>query len=132
MSSSISLIGWDPSRGAYLFSSSSTMNVSGPAGPLASLRSSSRREHHADHEPLRPVRQGVQVDHRDLGLGGRHRRAAAQVQVAADQRPERPTDECSRRRNALTVPSAGRRPAPLPGGTSSVTWSSRESTRPRQ
>src|SRR4029453_6828017 len=40
----------------------------------------------ADHEPLRPVRQIVQVDHGDLGtLRGLDRVRAAGRQVAADQ-----------------------------------------------
>ena len=71
MSSSTSLIGLEPSRGAYLFSSSSTTNSSGLAVPAFSLRSNSVLQRHADHEPLRPVGQVVQVDHGDLGaLGG--------------------------------------------------------------
>ena len=86
MSSSTSLIGEEPSRGAYLLSSSRTTKSSGLAVPAFSLRSNSLLQRHADHEALRPVRQVVQVDHGDLGaLGGVDRVRAAGGQVAPDQ-----------------------------------------------
>ncbi len=76
MSSSTSLIGELPSRGAYLFSSSIMVN-SRPPGPASSLRAGLGGEHHADDEPLGPLVQVVQVDHGELLVLRGDRSAAA-------------------------------------------------------
>ena len=65
MSSSTSLIGELPSRGAYLFSSSIIVN-SRPPGPGVLLARGLGRQHHADDETLRALVQVVQIHDRNL------------------------------------------------------------------
>ncbi len=69
-SSRISLIGDEPSRGAYLLSSSSTTNVSGRGGAALLLGLELPLQRDADDEALSPVVEVVQVDDSDLGVGG--------------------------------------------------------------
>ena len=87
-------------------------------------------EHDADHEPLRPVRQVVQVDDGDLLVGGGDLPGAGVRQVAADEVARAAlSDDRSRRMNALTVPSPVTGPAQCGRVASSVSWSTMRSTR---
>ena len=85
MSSSRSLIGEFPSRGAYLFSSSIMVNSS-PPGPAFSLRAVSAAT--ATPTTNRCARSGrvLQVDHRDLLVAGVDRATRGLGQVAAQDR----------------------------------------------
>ena len=115
MSSSTSLIGELPSRGAYLFSSSIMVNSS-PPGPGVLLARGLRGQHHADHEALRALVQVVQVHDGDLLVLGGDAAPRAAGQVGADDGRSGRSDERSRRTNALTVPVAGDRPGPVRRG----------------
>ena len=66
MSSSTSLIGLHPSRGAYLLSSSRTRNTSGRGVPGRLLGLEQLLDDDADDEPLGAVVEVVDVDHADL------------------------------------------------------------------
>ncbi len=129
MSSSTSLIGLEPSRGAYLFSSSIIVNSS-PAGAGRLLARGLRGQHHADDEPLRALGQVVQVDDGDLLVLGGHA-PAGQCRAGRRARCVRSgfDDERSRRRNALIVPVPVTGPAQSRRVSSSASRSETNSTR---
>ena len=111
-SSRISLIGESPSRGAYLFSSSSTTNSSGLAEPGLLLAVERAAQRDADDEALGAVGEVVQVDDGDLRVVGLDAVAArARATSARTMRSSARCDESSRRTNALTVPSPVAAPA---------------------
>ena len=118
MSSRISLIGLVPSRGAYLFSSSSTTKSSGRAARcLLLLERAPERD--ADDEPLRAVGQVVDVDHGDLRV--RRRRCGGRGALGTSARTSGPSARCDdsrRRTNALIVPR------PVAARPSRPSWSS--------
>ena len=129
MSSSTSLIGLPPSRGAYLFSSSSIVNSSPPA-PAASLRAVSAASTTPTTNRCARSGQVVQVDDRELlALGGHHpapgRRAGRRGR--STRRGLRLLR--SRRRKALTVPVPVTGPAQSRRASSSVSWSETNSIR---
>ena len=76
--------GLHPSRGAYLFSSSSTTNTSGREPPCCSFWSIIRFKQHANHEQLGGGVQRMNVDDRDL-LRRPVDRAIAGLRVSAHQ-----------------------------------------------
>ena len=88
MSSSTSLIGLQPSRGAYLFSSSIIVNSSPPV-PAASLRAVSAASTTPTTNRCARSGQVVQVDDGDLLALGGHATAGQVGQVAADDRAQR-------------------------------------------
>ncbi len=119
MSSSTSLIGLLPSRGAYLFSSSIIVN-SRPPAPAASLRAVSA----ASTTPTtnRWARSGRLCRSTTVTclLSVDTRRARRVRQVAADEPRSGFSDERRRRRNALTVPVPVTGPAQSRRASSSV------------
>jgi hypothetical protein len=87
-----------------------------PGGALHFLAAELLPQRDTDHEPLRPVRQVVQVDHGDLGLGRGHRMIAAMAEIAAHngrQRPHRGSQASQE-----SIDTAGGRAAghPVPAG----------------
>ena len=80
------MIGELPSRGAYLFSSSSTTNMSGRGEPALLLVLERLLQGDADDEALGPVVQVVQVDHGDLRVGGADAVHRAAGDVGAHER----------------------------------------------
>src|SRR6185437_8423141 len=128
MSSTSSLIGEDPSRGAYLFSSSIIVNSS-PPGPAASLRSVSARS--TTPTTNRCPRSGSEcrsttvtcwpsVDSPCCAVRGRSARTRGRIGLS---------DERSRRTNALTVPVPTAGPAHSHRLSSSLTLATTKSTR---
>ena len=68
MSTRISLMGLEPSRGAYLFNSSRTTNSNGRWTPARSFSSKGAAQGHADDEALGAIVQIVDVHDSHLGL----------------------------------------------------------------
>ncbi len=87
-----------------------------PARPGRLLALGLRPQHHADHEPLPAVRQGVQVDDRDLLALGGHPVPPGARQVGPDQRPDRLERRAQPADERVDRAGADRRTGPLPPG----------------
>ena len=120
MSSSTSLIGLRPSRGAYLFSSSSTTKVSGLAEPVASFSSNIRFS--TTPTTNRFARSCSWF--RSITVTFLRRQSIACERSSSDACPRISGPRCGReasslRRKACTVPTAAR-PAQWPSSSGSV------------
>ena len=107
------MIGLEPSRGAYLLSSSSTTNCNGRATPAAFLALERLAQHDADDEALGAVVEVVDVDDGHLVRSKSTRLASAARcrDVGADERLEvADATRAAGATNALTVPAPMARP----------------------